>query len=41
MEKMNFVPLEIQPLLNEFKEIVVDDLPTGLPWMIYQQVYRL
>jgi hypothetical protein len=31
MEKLNFVPLEIQPLLNEFKEIVVDDLPTGLP----------
>ena len=30
MEKLNSVPLEIQPLLNEFKEIVVDDLPTGL-----------
>jgi hypothetical protein len=31
IEKMSHVPPEIQPLLNEFKEIVGDDLPTGLP----------
>jgi hypothetical protein len=30
-EKMSLVPPEIQPLLNEFKDIVGDDLPTGLP----------
>jgi hypothetical protein len=29
--KMSSVPPEIQPLLNEFKEIVGDDLPVGLP----------
>ena len=31
IEKINSMPLEIQPLLNEFKEIVVDDLLVGLP----------
>lgn len=31
MEKLNSIPLEIQPLLNEFKEIVVDDLSASLP----------
>lgn len=31
IEKLNSVPLDIQPLLNEFKEIMVDDLPIGLP----------
>jgi hypothetical protein len=30
IEKMSLVPLEIQPLLNEFKDIVGDDLPTCL-----------
>lgn len=30
MEKLNSISLEIQPLLNEFKEIVVDDLSTCL-----------
>jgi hypothetical protein len=29
--KMSFVSPEIQPLLNEFKDIVGDDLPSGLP----------
>ena len=40
IEKPNFVALEIQPLLNEFKEIVVDDLPIGLPplWSITHQI---
>jgi hypothetical protein len=28
---MSSVPPKIQPLLNEFKEIVADDLPLGLP----------
>jgi hypothetical protein len=28
---MSSVPPKIQPLLNEFKEIVGDDLPVGLP----------
>jgi hypothetical protein len=32
--KMIFMPLKIQPLLNEFKEIVGDDLPVGLPPLI-------
>lgn len=31
MEKLNSIPLEIQPLLNEFNEIAVDDLLAGLP----------
>jgi hypothetical protein len=30
-KKMSSVLLEIQPLLNEFKYIVGDDLPTRLP----------
>ena len=30
MVKLNSAPLKILPLLNEFKEIMVDDLPIGL-----------
>lgn len=30
MEKLDSIPLEIQPFLNELKEIVVNDLPIGL-----------
>lgn len=40
MEKLNSVPLEIQPLLNEFKEIVADYLLAGLPplWSISHHI---
>ena len=30
-EKGSFVPAEIQRMLEDFKEIVVEELPTGLP----------